>query len=131
MADGVAEVLQRVPLFFDLDPSEISAIADAMASQVFPPGAVVTAEGTGADGFYVVDTGEADVAAGGRNIGHIGPGDCFGETALLMGSERTATITAITELSCYRLAPDAFRVIAEENPAIAWKLYQGMARWMP
>jgi CRP-like cAMP-binding protein len=53
-------------------------------------------------------------------------GDCFGEVALLTGSERTATIRAISEMRCYRLAADDFRDIVENSPLIAWKLMQSL-----
>ena len=53
-------------------------------------------------------------------------GDSFGEIALLMGGERTATITASTELRCYSIAPADFRPLVEGNPTIAWKLMGSM-----
>jgi CRP-like cAMP-binding protein len=53
-------------------------------------------------------------------------GDYFGEIALLQGSERTATVTAATDLRCYLLTPLDFRTLVEGNPAIAWNLLQSM-----
>lgn len=116
----------RVPLLADLEPDEFQLLADAMAPQTFHAGDVVTAEGAGGDGFFVVESGEAAVNVQGVTRGAIGPFDCFGEVALLMGSERTATITATTDLHCYRLTSDDFRAIVEGNPAIAWKFMQSM-----
>jgi CRP-like cAMP-binding protein len=54
-------------------------------------------------------------------------GDYFGEIALLMGSDRTATVTARTDLRCFALTPSDFRTLVEGSPSIAWKVLQSMA----
>lgn len=126
MTDTAIEVLKRVPLFADLDASELQLFGGPMRMRTFRAGEAVTAEGVGGDGFFVVDAGEAQVTVHGEAIGRIGPGDCFGEIALLMGSERTATITAITDLDCYGLTASEFSAVVEDNPTIAWKLMQSM-----
>jgi CRP-like cAMP-binding protein len=121
------DVLARVPLFVDLDESELQVLADSMWERTFLAGEVVTAEGEPADGFFVVESGEADVTVQGQRRSTCGAGDYFGEIALLMGSDRTATITATSDLQCYGLSPADFRVIVEGNPTIAWKVMQSMA----
>jgi len=83
----------RVPLLADLEPEEFQLLADAMVPQIFHAGDVVTAEGAGGDGFFVVESGEASVNVQGEKRGAIGPFDCFGEVALLMGSEMNRTAT--------------------------------------
>jgi monovalent cation:H+ antiporter-2, CPA2 family len=125
--NGASTVLKLAPLLADLDDDEIQVLAGAMQPRTFRPGEVVTAEGSGADGFFVVESGEAGVTVQGESRGSMGPGDCFGEVALLMGSERTATITATSDLHCYALTPADFGEIVEGNPAIAWKFMQSMA----
>ena len=117
----------RVPLFADLDQAEIEVLAESMRRRTFPAGDTVTTEGAPGDGFFVVESGEAEVMVQGQRQGTITSGDCFGEIALLMGSERMATITATSDLHCYGLTPSDFRAVVEENPSIAWKLYQSMA----
>jgi CRP-like cAMP-binding protein len=123
----LTDVLIRVPLFADLDKSELDLVAGAMRERTFPAGDVVTAEGTAADGFFVIGTGEAEVTVQGESRGAMTAGDYFGEIALIMGSERTATITATSDLHCYDFSPMAFRTIVEGNPTIAWKVMQSMA----
>lgn len=127
MAGASVETLQRVPLFEELDATELQSIADAMQERSFEAGATVVAEGAAADGFFVVESGEAEVVAQGEPRGTLASGDWFGEIALLLGSERTATITATTDLHCYGLTPLDFRALVEGNPAIAWKVLQSMA----
>jgi CRP-like cAMP-binding protein len=122
---GVAiDTLSRVPLFSELEPDELQLIADAMRERTFAPGESVVAEGGAPDGFYVIDSGHAEVHAAGEARGTIQPGEYFGEVALLMGSPRTATVTATTDLSCYVLTPVDFRTIVESNPTIAFKVLQ-------
>ena len=121
------DVLQRVPLFAGLERKELESIAASMRERTFPAGDTVTQEGAGGAGFFVVENGEAEVTVHGEPRGSIGPGDYFGEIALLTGSNRTATIVAKSDLHCYGMTPWDFRPLVESNPGIAWKLLQSMA----
>ncbi|TML84378.1 MAG: cyclic nucleotide-binding domain-containing protein [Actinobacteria bacterium] len=121
------DVLQRVPLFAGLERKELESIAASMRERTFPAGDTVTQEGAGGAGFFVVENGEAEVTVHGEPRGSIGPGDYFGEIALLTGSDRTATIVAKSDLHCYGMTPWDFRPLVESNPGIAWKLLQSMA----
>jgi CRP-like cAMP-binding protein len=119
--------LSTVPLFAELDAAELQSVADSMHEANVPPGAVVTVEGGPGDGFFVIESGEAEVTVQGEPRGTLTAGDHFGEIALLMGSDRTATVTATTELRCYALTPWDFRTLVEGSPSIAWKVIQSMA----
>ena len=87
----------------------------------------MTEEGAGGAGFFVVESGEADVSVDGQARGSIEAGDYFGEIALLTGSDRTATITATTDMVCWGMTPWDFRPLVESNSTIAWKLLTAMA----
>lgn len=121
------DVLKRVPLFAGLDDRELEQIAGSMRERTFPAGATVTEEGAGGAGFFVVESGEAEVTVDGQPRGTIGAGDYFGEIALLTGSDRTATIVAKSDLHCYGMTPWEFRPLVESNSTIAWKLLTAMA----
>jgi CRP-like cAMP-binding protein len=110
-----------------LDDRELQEIAAQMRERRFSAGNTVTQEGAGGAGFFVVESGEADVTVEGQQRGTIGPGDYFGEIALLTGSDRTATITAKTDMTCWGMTPWDFRPLVEGNSAIAWKLLTAMA----
>ena len=127
VAGAPIETLRRVPLFEDLDAIELHSVADSMHEANVPAGAVVTAEGGPGDGFFVIDDGEAEVTVEGQPRATLGAGDHFGEIALLMGSDRTATVTATSALHCYALTPSDFRLLVEGHPSIAWKVIQSMA----
>jgi CRP/FNR family transcriptional regulator, cyclic AMP receptor protein len=121
------DALRNVPLFAELDDAELQSVADSMNEANVPSGGVVTVEGGPADGFFVIESGEAEVTVQGERRATLQPGDYFGEIALLMGSDRTATVTAASPLRCHALTPWDFRALVEGNPSIAWKVIQSMA----
>ncbi|MGZ4334593.1 MAG: cyclic nucleotide-binding domain-containing protein [Gaiellaceae bacterium] len=127
MARASVEMLKQVPLFADLDVRELEQISGSMRERRFAAGDTLTQEGAGGAGFFVVESGRAEVSVDGADRGTIGPGDYFGEIALLTGSERTATITATSDMLCYGMTPWDFRPLVESNSAIAWKLLTAMA----
>ena len=126
MATEAVTLLAEVPLFADLEPAELDLIAVVMNERTFAAGDVVTVEGQPADGFFVIAGGQAEVRVQGQPVRTMSAGHSFGEIALLMGGERTATITAGTELRCYGIAPADFRPLVEGNPTLAWKLMGSM-----
>jgi CRP-like cAMP-binding protein len=127
VARASADVLRKVPLFSGLDDRELQEIAAQMRERRFSSGDTVTQEGAGGAGFFIVEEGEAAVSVSGEERGTIEAGDYFGEIALLTGSDRTATITAKTDMVCWGMTPWDFRPLVESNSAIAWKLLTAMA----
>jgi CRP-like cAMP-binding protein len=128
VAEGAVELLQRVPLFSDLDRKELERIAASMKERTFAAGDTVTAEGSSGVGFFVIESGNAVVTIGGEERRRLGGGDYFGEVALLNESARTATITAESDLKCYGLTSWEFRPLVETHGSIAWKLLQAMSK---
>lgn len=128
MPEGAANLLKRVPIFSDLDGKELERIASSMKQRIFNAGDTVTAEGKTGVGFFVIEDGEATVTVGGEERRRLGPGDYFGEVALLNESARTATIIADTELRYYGLTSWEFRPLVETHGSIAWKLLQTMSK---
>ena len=130
VAGASPDMLKKVPLFSGLDDKELKEIANSMRERKFRAGDTVTQEGAGGVGFFVVESGQADVNVGGEAKGSVGPGDYFGEIALINESPRTATLTARTDMICYGMTPWDFRPLVESNSAIAWKLLTAMAEKM-
>jgi CRP-like cAMP-binding protein len=122
------DVLKKVPLFSGLDNRELEQVAASLRERRVAAGDTVLEQGSGGAGFFVVDEGEADVTVDGNSVGAIGPGDYFGEIALLTGSDRTATVTARTDMLCYGMTSWDFKPLVESNSAIAWKLLTAMAQ---
>ncbi|HEX6018842.1 MAG TPA: PEP/pyruvate-binding domain-containing protein [Burkholderiaceae bacterium] len=120
--------LQRVRFFADLDRRQAEQIARLLKERRFAKGETVIREGSGAAAFFIIDTGEAAVSSRGVPINTLGPGDHFGEIALIDGGPRSATVVATTDLVCYGLTYWEFRPLVERSGTIAWKLLQALAR---
>jgi CRP/FNR family cyclic AMP-dependent transcriptional regulator len=128
MATAPVELLQRVPLFSGLGRRELERVANSMKERRFKQGDTVTTEGRGGVGFFVIEEGEADVTVHGEERAKLGPGDYFGEIALITESDRTATITAETDMRCYGMTMWDFRPLVESNASIAWNMLQSLAQ---
>ena len=128
MATSRADLLRRVPLFSDLEDRDLDAVAGSLREVTFRAGQEVTTEGGGGVGFFVIQEGEASVTVHGAERGKLRAGDYFGEVALIARTDRTATITADTDLRCLGMTSWDFRPLVETNGTIAWKLMQALAR---
>ena len=125
--DPVAS-LHRVKLFADMDRRQVEQIARLLKERRFAKGETVIMEGSGGAAFFLIDSGEATVSVKGVQQAVLGPGDHFGEIALIDGGPRSATVTAATDLVCYGLTFWEFRPLVERNGAIGWKLLQALAQ---
>jgi CRP/FNR family transcriptional regulator, cyclic AMP receptor protein len=128
VAQGTVDLLKRVPIFEGLDNRELERISASMKPRTFRAGDTVTTEGQGGVGFFVIEAGEAKVTVHGDERRRLGPGDYFGEIALLTDRPRTATITAESDLRCYGMTSWDFKPLVETHGSIAWKLLQAMAK---
>jgi CRP-like cAMP-binding protein len=122
------EALKRVPLFAGLGERELEQLSRQMHERRFPEGSSVTAEGATGAGFFVIAEGNANVTVAGEQRGTLGPGDYFGEIALIDDGVRSASITAATDLLCYGMTPWEFRPFVEDHPQVAWALLETLAR---
>lgn len=123
-----ATALQRVGLFADMDRRQAEQIARLLKERRFAKGETVILEGSGGAAVYMITRGEATVSHNGTAVTTLGPGDHFGEIALIDGGPRSATVTAATDLVCYGLTFWEFRPLVERNGTIAWKLLQALAK---
>ena len=120
--------LGRVKFFADMDRRQAEQIARLLKERRFAKGETVIIEGSGGAAFFLIESGEATVSRRGAELATLGPGDYFGEIALIDGGSRTATVTAATDLVCYALTFWEFRPLVERNGTIGWKLLQALAK---
>jgi CRP/FNR family transcriptional regulator len=128
VADAGTDLLQNVPLFSDMKGKDLKRLAQAMHEKRVDAGEAVTEEGKKGVGFFVIESGTARVSVNGEEKRTLGPGDYFGEIALISDVPRTATVTAETPLRCWGLAPWDFRPLVENNATVAWKLLDSIAK---
>ena len=120
--------LRRVELFADMDRRQAEQITRLLKERRFAKDETVIMEESGGAAFFLIDSGEARVTRKGVELATLGPGDYFGEIALIDGGPRSATVTAITDLVCYGLTFWEFRPLVERNGSIGWKLLQVLAK---
>jgi phosphoenolpyruvate synthase/pyruvate phosphate dikinase len=128
LPEGPVEVIEQVPLFTGLSEREMTQIASMFKERKFSAGETIIKEGVGAAAFFVIESGEATVSIRGKQIQALGPGDYFGEIALIDQGTRSATVTAATEVVCHGLTFWEFRPLVQANATIAWNLLQTLAK---
>jgi CRP-like cAMP-binding protein len=122
------ELLRQVALFASISDRDLERVAASFKERIFDEGDVISTEGERGVGFFVIGKGTVDYALHGERVGTGGPGDYFGEVALIDDGARTATVTAVTDVTAYGMTPWEFRPLVEENAGIAWELLQVMAK---
>lgn len=121
--------LADVPLFRACTSKDLSTIARHAEDVTVDAGKVLIREGSvGGQEFFVIVSGKASVMRGRRKVATLGPGDYFGELALLDRAPRNATVTADTPMEVVVLAPRDFTAVLEDVPGLSRKLLIGMAK---
>jgi CRP-like cAMP-binding protein len=117
--------LERFPLFGGLSQRQLRRLGRDFKERSFRPGTEIVRQGhmSGVD-FFVIAEGEVSVTVDGKEIARLGPGDYFGELALIGERERTSTVTALVPVKCVSMACWHFRRFVNANPDVAWKLMQ-------
>ena len=113
-------MISRVPLFAELDATEISDVMELLRAQVVEAGEVVMRAGEAARSMYFIAAGEVEIEIKGKKE-HIrlGVGQFFGEVALLRRTRRTATVTAITRTNLLGLDAHDLHALMQRDPRIA------------
>lgn len=127
------ELLRSVPLFADLEEGELERFSQVAVPRSFPAGTRVFHEGDSSDACYIVSEGNFRVTrehSDGRAItlATLGPGEIFGELAMLDGDTRSASAESITDGTLLALPANDVRSLLARNPEIALKLVAGLVR---
>ena len=133
-----ATALARSPLFSNLGRLDLARLAGELEERHFKPGEVIVRQGDLPDGFYVIKQGRAAVRASGARTGGdgdgtgeqlttLGPGEVFGEMALLTDSPRTATVVAETDLTVWRLSRPRFEALLDHERGIARSIERSLS----
>lgn len=126
--DDIAAHLAAVPLFSQLSAKERRRVAQALGVHKVAPDVMLVRQGEAGDTFYVLLEGAAKVVRRGRRAATLGPGDWFGELAVLDPAPRNADVVTLTDASVGILDAVTFRKLLAELPAMNARLLQGLAR---
>jgi CRP/FNR family transcriptional regulator len=130
---SAVELLQSVPLFNDLEDDELERFSHVAVPRSFPAGTRVFHEGDNSDACYIVKVGSFRVTrehSDGRAItlATLGPGEIFGELAMLDGDKRSASAEALSDGELLALPAGDVRALLSRHPEIALKLVAGLVR---
>jgi CRP/FNR family transcriptional regulator, cyclic AMP receptor protein len=121
-------LLKRVPLFAECSKTELIEVAISADEREAPEGERLTEEGRRGREFFVLVEGAVAVRRGGRKLADLGPGDWFGEMAILRYKPRTATVTATSPVRVLAISDRDFRRVVETTPRIALKVLRSVAQ---
>jgi cAMP-dependent protein kinase regulator len=110
--------LKEVPFFDWLSKKELTFVGQQTDEIDVPAGKVLAAEGDLGREFFVVESGTAEVTRDGEHVVDLGPGDFFGEMALLEDDRRTATVTATSPMVLIVMSRSGFRAVDRQMPAV-------------
>jgi len=126
--NAIVEMLQKTPLWSGLAEKELKVIARSFKELKYESGQVIVRKGEAGVGFYLIVDGTVEVRSDGRVLSKLGPGQFFGEMALLDGQPRSADVVALEPSRCLAMTSWSFTGIVSEHPKIALKMLQEFVR---
>jgi CRP-like cAMP-binding protein len=122
------DLIHKVPLFARCSRAELKEIAMLADEIDLHEGKEMTREGEPGREFFVLLEGTADVRKKSRKVNALGPGDFFGEIALVSREPRTATVIATSPVRALVITDRSFRRLLEESPQVQTKVMEAMAQ---
>jgi CRP-like cAMP-binding protein len=120
--------LRAVPLFSGCSDKQLAFIATRVEELDFPAGKVLCEEGKSGGDFFIVLSGTADVRRRGNTMTRMGPGDFFGEIALLDQGPRSATVVTTSPMRALVLGPSQFQDVLYQDAEIARHLLYAVTK---
>ncbi len=118
------EHLKKVPIFSRLPAKELEHIARSLKDRSYDAGNVIVKEGDPGLGFFLITQGRVVVSHRDHTIRELGPGEFFGEMALMEERPRSATVTAKERTQCLQLVRWDFRALLKQNPDLAVQMLE-------
>lgn len=123
-----AELLSAVPLFSHCSKRDLRTVAKLVREVELPAGHTLIREDTPvAYSFFILVEGAAEVRRKGRRVAKLGPGDVFGEMALILRRPRTASVTLMEPTRLLAISAHHFRPLLIDSPEIQFKLLEALA----
>ncbi len=125
MAKGIEDKLKEISIFSECSNKELKSISKLLTQVSVKSGRILTTQGDPGREFMIIVEGQATVRRDGKVLATLGPGDFFGELAVIAGVPRNATITADTDMIIEALNRREFSSLLDESPKIAKKILVG------
>ena len=126
-----ASRIREVPLFAELSDEELAATAEKLSERDVHTGEHLSREGGAGYFFFVIESGTVDVSHGDDVVATLGPGDFFGEAAILETTRRTATVTAASDVTVLEMFGADLAVLNAQSPSVHAAIERAMAERLP
>jgi CRP-like cAMP-binding protein len=120
--------LKGVDLFKTIPAEELSHIAQITDEVEYSPEEMFIREGDQGDSMYLIVDGKVKVHAGDHKLAELGPSQCVGEMSILDAEPRSASITALTDLTLLKIQREDFSEILAEKPEISGGIIKVLTR---
>jgi CPA1 family monovalent cation:H+ antiporter len=124
------ERMANVPLFSGLSDRELRSLAQRAEQVAVPDATEIVTEGERGNEFFVLLSGSAKVTKRGRTVTRLGPGDSFGELALITNTPRTASVTTTEPSEVMLLMRRDFIALLDDFPKMSRKMLTSLATWV-
>jgi CRP-like cAMP-binding protein len=121
-------MLSSVPLFAPLNKAQLRTLVESGKERSYRAGEAIVKQGDKGIGFYLIQSGEARVERGGKTLASLGPGQFFGEMALLDNQPRTADVNAVGPVQCLVLSSWEFWSAVGDEPEVLRSLFKETVR---
>jgi CRP-like cAMP-binding protein len=121
------DLIRRAPLFASCSKKELAEVASIADEIDLPEGKILIKEGGQGREFFVLVDGTVDVIQGEETVASMGPGDFFGEIALVAKTPRTATIKATSPVRALVITDRAFRALLDRSPQVQNRVLRALA----
>jgi len=120
----ICEFLRPIDLFKALTPQQLTDVAEHMQKRHFAAGETIIREGEPGEEFFLISDGEVEVIRADHEVARLGPGDFFGEVALISGEPRNATVVAEGGVDAYALGKTDFQTALATSQSFRDQLYR-------
>jgi CRP/FNR family transcriptional regulator, cyclic AMP receptor protein len=127
MAETPLAAVAKIPLFAGVPKRHLRTILKRMGEYEYENGATILKDARQGEVLFLLLEGSARVVRAGRTVARLGPGDFFGEIAVLDRRPRTASVIATSPVRCLTLHRDDLREVIAGEPEVAWSLLEGLA----
>ena len=113
-----ASRIKGIPLFAGMTDDELADVADHLEERHVQAGEHLVSEGASGYFFFVIESGEASVSHGDEVVATLGPGDFFGEAAIIENKRRSATVTATAPMTVLAMFGADFALLEARSPSV-------------